>query len=140
MSETPPQTEDSLINNWYLAFTAVELGVKPSLSSYSDYSSIIKSVPDDILAMLSIEDGSLRISMLLENKTRDHAIKYGYTALVSAFESAKKTLTIKAAVIAIQKEIESATPEGMEPLMHDVSLEVIELERQLTTIRDIDSL
>jgi len=131
VSETQrPEIDDSHINNWYLSFAVLALGVKPSLSGYADYSSLITSIPEDVLATFSIEDGNMVLSMLLENMSQRHAIRSGYAIMVTAFENANKSLVVKAARMALQNEIETN--------MQDISLEVIDLERQLLTIRDID--
>lgn len=140
MSEIPhirPEIDDTSNGSWYLSFTVIAPGADTSIESYDRYSAVIATVDSEIRPMLSLDKDEATFSMSLENVTQKRALLIAYAHLLNAFENADQVGVIKEARMALRVDVEAAIRDGKVLELEDISLDAIDLDRELTAIRDL---
>lgn len=132
------ELDDFNIEDWNLAFAIFDQYANDYILSLPGYIPLVSTMPAEIAPMFSIENGEVVFSMRIRGVTQKQAVLIAFSNTLTAFENAHKPLVIKTARIASRSNIERAISEGGKVIMQDISMEVIDLERQLTSIRDIE--
>jgi hypothetical protein len=133
-----PELDNRIIGDWNLAFNVFAPDAVNSVENYASYSGLVTTMPADILPMYSISEGEVTFSMRIRGVTERQAVMIGYSNILTAFENANHPLVLKAARIASRLSIEAAMRDDSSVELRDISVEAMELERQITSIRDIE--
>lgn len=140
MSEVPqprPELDDIVVGGWYLGFAVYTPGIDSSVKNQAYYASVISSLRPTIRAF-SFRDEEVSISMKLEGLTQKQAINVGFANLVEVFEVAEQPATVRTARMSPDYAVEMAILDGRDIELQDISLETIDLERELYQLHDID--
>lgn len=138
MSGSRPEIDKIHIDDWFLSFTVISSGADSSIESVSQYAGLITSMPPETVPMFSLEEGEVIFTMQVSDATQERALFSAYENLVSAFEAASQPMVLRAARVSCASEVRDAMTSGSQLNPEDVSLEMIDLERWLDSVRDIE--
>ncbi len=141
MSETSgnrPEIDKIHVDDWFLSFTIISPGADSSRESASQYAGLITSMAPETVPMFSLEEGEVIFTMQISDATQERALLSAYENLVSAFEAVSQPMVLRAARMSRASEVRNAMTSGSQLNPEDVSLEMIDLERWLDSVRDIE--
>ncbi len=137
-AEIRPELDDRVIADWHIAFLIFGGDSSSDLQEIAEYARIFASMPVDTTPLFSMTEEDMMLTMRVRNATQKQAVSIGYANTLNAFEDAGRNLVIKAARIASILSIKAAMLDGSEMALTDISLEAIDLDRMVNTLKDLE--